>query len=151
MTPAAPRTAAVLTAPERSEAAESIALELEGRRRSATLGGGLLLIPAAAGAATAFSAALGIPVTWLPLCALLGSAIGPALTTACIAASSVFGVPALKQVHRRRCRALGLSSEEIEAGWRSAGIILDEKARRRLGRETEDGRRERAEAGPGQG
>lgn len=112
--------------------ATELAMELEGRRRSLTLGGSLLLIPASAGAALVASAIVGVGGIWLPLCALAGLAIGPALTTAAMAASNVVGAPAVRRRYWQHARELGLSEAQIEDAWQAAQRELDDRARARL-------------------
>jgi len=117
---------------DRASLALELAMHIEGRRRSLTLGGGLLCIPAAAAAATGISALMGVPLLYLPLCALLGSALGPALTAMTFAASSAFLRPLAKRKHRKKGRALGLSREDCDEGFARAVLMLEEKSRKRL-------------------
>lgn len=119
------------------EMAKELAAELEGRRRTYTLGGSLLLIPGAAGIALAASALVGVSGLWLPLCALAGLAVGPALCTAVMAATNLLGGPAVRRRFAQHARELGLSDDDIERAWSEATTALDERARARL-----SGRRE---------
>jgi hypothetical protein len=114
--------------------AEEIALEIEGRRRTWTLGGSLLLIPAASMAALAGAVGLEVEVVWLPLCALAGLSAGPALCTASLALANVLGAPQARRVFRQRARALGLGEEEMRVAWAQASAQLDDRARTRLER-----------------
>lgn len=112
--------------------ARELATDLEGRRRTITLGGSLLLIPASSGVALVASALVGVSGIWLPLCALAGLAVGPALTTAAMAAGNLIGGPAVRRRYWREARELGLSEAQIEDAWHAAERELDERARARL-------------------
>ena len=125
---------------DRHSLALDLALQIEGGRRTYTLGGGLLCIPLAAGIATAISAAIGLPLFWLPLCALLGSALGPALMTALFAFSNVIVLPMVKKRHLLEGKSLGLSAEDCAKGFEEAVLMLEEKTRRRLMRGREGAR-----------
>lgn len=115
-------------------AAEDLAIEMEGRRRSITLGGSLLLIPAAGGVALAVAALAGVPAIWLPLLTLTGLSAGPALTTLSLAGLNLVGGPLVKRRFNRRSQRLGLPADQIEQTWRDAMGIVDASARARLGR-----------------
>ncbi len=112
--------------------ARELASDLEGRRRTLTLGGSLLLIPGSAGVTLALSAYLGVTGIWLPVCALAGLAIGLTLTTVTMAGANLLGAPAVRRRYRRQARALGLGEHEIEQAWQEALAELDAKTRARL-------------------
>lgn len=116
--------------------AEEIAVELESRRRTITLGGSLLFIPAAAGGVLAVSAALGVPMAFLPVCALIGLSIGPALTTASLALGNIVGLPRARRAFRKRALALGLPPSEVDETWRTATRVVEARARERISRGT---------------
>ncbi|MFZ9886169.1 MAG: hypothetical protein ACO3JL_01600 [Myxococcota bacterium] len=113
-------------------AAEQLALELEAERRALTLGGGLLCIPIAGAAAVGVSWFVGVPALWLPLCAIAGLAVGPALSTLAIAAASLVGRPLTRRIFLRRAMTLGLGEEQCAALWNTARTTLDDDARERL-------------------
>lgn len=117
----------------RLQLARELALDLEGKRRLVTLGGGFVWIPLCGLAALLLSAGLGVRGVWLVFCGLAGVAIGPALTTSSIALLSVVGVPLVRGRFRRAARQLGLSADEAEQAWQEASGQLDERARARLG------------------
>lgn len=112
--------------------ARELAVELEGRRRSLTLGGSLLMIPATAGATLAISAAVGVSGFWLPVCALAGLTIGLSISTVAMAVSNLIGGALVRHRYLRQARALGLSDERVEEAWREAERELDERSRARL-------------------
>lgn len=112
--------------------ATELALALEAERRTFTLGGGLLFIPVAGALAVGVSWYVGVPALWLPLCAIAGLAVGPALSTLAIASASLVGRPLTRKVFLRRAMALGLCEEECAALWVSARATLDDDARERL-------------------
>jgi hypothetical protein len=78
-------------------------------------------------------AAVGVPFYWLPACALLGLSIGPALTTASLAALNVIGVPQTRRLFFARARSLGVPDTELDEIWRRAVGVVDTLERARLG------------------
>lgn len=113
-------------------AAREMAADLEGRRRSLTLGGSLLVIPATACATLGVSAAVGVSGFWLPVCALAGLTIGLSLSTVTMAISNVLGLAAVRRHFYRQARALGLSDAHVEEAWRAAEDELEARSRARL-------------------
>lgn len=112
--------------------ARELAADLEGRRRSVTLGGSLLVIPATAGATLAISAAVGVTGFWLPICALAGLTIGLSLSTVTMAVSNLIGMAVVRRRFYWHARQLGLSDARIEEAWRDAEEELEARSRARL-------------------
>lgn len=112
--------------------ARELAVDLEGRRRSLTLGGSLLVIPATGGVTLAVSAAIGVPSVWLPVCTLAGLAIGLSLSAVTMAVSNLVGGAAVQRRFWRQARALGLGDAQIDQVWRDAESELDQRSRARL-------------------
>lgn len=117
---------------ELASLAAAVAEQLEGTRRSVTLGGSLMLIPASVMLMVGAGGLVGAGPAILALFAMVGLASGPAACFAALAVSNVVGSPPVRRAFLRRAAAMGLSREEADRAWRDANLRLDAAARERL-------------------
>jgi hypothetical protein len=118
--------------PSLASMASRVAEELEGSRRSITLGGSLLLIPASVMVMVGAGGLIGAGPAMLALFAMVGLASGPAACGLALVLSNLFGAPLVRQVFLRRALSMGISRDDALRAWRQANDRLDVEARERL-------------------
>jgi hypothetical protein len=119
-------------------ASTQLAVELESRRRTITLGFSLLLIPTSAALVLTGATVIGVPMVWLPVCVLAGLSFGPALTATSLAMLNLVGAPRVRRRFRANAQRLGLPAHEVDEVWRQALDTVDANVRARLSRRTQE-------------
>jgi hypothetical protein len=118
--------------PSLASIATGVAEELEGTRRTITLGGSLLLIPTSVMVMVGAGGMIGAGPGLLALFAMVGLASGPAACFLALGLSNLVGTPLVKRAFLRRAQAMGISPQDAEAAWAQATQSLDAAARERL-------------------